>query len=88
MQVCPHCEGEVRTQQHASLHQIAILVNNTSYVPQPKHSKTVSRFLEAAQIVCQCFSHLWPPPWPLFLQTSLLYQVAPIPGDSVTEHQK
>ena len=83
MQVCSHCEGEVRRDQHVSLEQIAILVNNTSYVHQPKHSKTVSRFLEAAKIVCQCFSLLWPPPWLLFHQTSLLCQVALLPGDRI-----
>lgn len=39
--VCPVCEGEVGL-QHASLHQIAILLHNTSFVQQPKHSKTPS----------------------------------------------
>lgn len=41
-EVCPQCEGEVRREQHASLHLIATLINNTSYVHQPKHSKTPS----------------------------------------------
>ena len=44
-QACPVCEGDVGV--HASLQQIAIMVQNTNYVQESQHSKTVNPFPEA-----------------------------------------